>query len=50
MINASKGGKLPQAQTLRLPAFLQIMTEDDKYFMVILTRDLARCRKTFKIL
>jgi hypothetical protein len=50
MINASKGGKLPQAQALRFPAFLQIMTEDDKYFMVILTCDLVRCQKILKIL
>jgi hypothetical protein len=50
MINASKGGELPQAKFLRLPAFLQVMTEEDKYFMVILPGDSARCRKTFKIL
>jgi hypothetical protein len=50
MINIRKGGELAQAQTLCQSASFQVMTEKDKYFMVILTRDPARCLKSLKIL
>jgi hypothetical protein len=50
VIHIGNGGKFTQAEPLRYSASFKVISEGNKYSMVIPVGDPARCRKTVKIL